>query len=212
MHGILILLCSPGVPEVVSTIPEFCKWWNWQLKMSELGEAPKKAKCSCNGSQNGSTMAWGKARKAPCMSTVMHVAYSGFSVCRGGVHDVNDIQVMCVHYKHFCGFVLWPRSAAMVRPVRPWPYLFLREKNGITQILNYACVMHGMASPSDSSWLRTSELWRSLPRSFFESSSIQFSDERLRLLNFLWSAQIGEGLTCAKCSVILGFNDFKRLH
>ena len=33
-----------------------------------------------------------------------------------------------------------------------------------------------------------------------------------RLLNFLWDAQIGEGLTCAKCSVILGFNDFKRLH
>ena len=30
---------------------------------------------------------------------------------------------------------------AMVRPVRPWPYRFLREKNGVAWILTYACVI-----------------------------------------------------------------------
>ena len=31
--------------------------------------------------------------------------------------------------------------AAMVRPVRPWPYHFLREKNGVAWILTYTCVI-----------------------------------------------------------------------
>ena len=31
--------------------------------------------------------------------------------------------------------------AAKVWPVRPWPYWFLREKNGVAWILTYACVI-----------------------------------------------------------------------
>ena len=31
--------------------------------------------------------------------------------------------------------------AAMVRPVRPWPYRFRGRKNGVAWILTYACVI-----------------------------------------------------------------------
>ena len=31
--------------------------------------------------------------------------------------------------------------AAMVRPVWPWPYRILREKNGVAWILTYTCVI-----------------------------------------------------------------------
>ena len=38
--------------------------------------------------------------------------------------------------------------AAMVRPVRPWPYRFLKEKNGVDWIL--LLMRYRMASPSGS--------------------------------------------------------------
>ena len=47
-----------------------------------------------------------ESKKGALHVPVMHVVYSGFSVSRGDVHDVNDVQVMCVHYKRFCAFVL----------------------------------------------------------------------------------------------------------
>ena len=37
--------------------------------------------------------------------------------------------------------VLTTGPAAMVRPVRLWPYRFLREKNGVAWILTHACVI-----------------------------------------------------------------------
>ena len=40
--------------------------------------------------------------------------------------------------------------AAVVRPVRPWPYQFLRDKNGIVCMDSNLRVRYRMASPSGS--------------------------------------------------------------
>ena len=71
-----------------------------------------------------------------------------------------------------------PGPAAMVRPVRPWPYRFLREKNGVAWIPTYACVIEWPLRAVRRSFgrLRASN--------FFKSSSIQSIDDRIEASKF----------------------------
>ena len=87
--------------------------------------------------------------------------------------------------------------AAMVRPVRPWPYRFFRVKmNGVAWILTYAC---GIESPLRAvhcslECLNYGEVFFGLSK----SSSITSSDERIEasqfsmaILEHVTSTQIG---------------------
>ena len=89
----------------------------------------------------------------------------------------------------------------MVRPVRPWPYRFLREKNGVVWIMRYR-----MTSPSGSPYLGTSKRSSS---DFFKSSNISV-DQRIEASQFSMailqretSSQIGEALTWASCVAVI---------
>ena len=67
----------------------------------------------------------------------------------------------------------------MVRSVRPWPYRFLGEKNCVTWILTYACIIEW---PLRAVCCSLGHL-RGL-RIFFKSSSIHSIDERIEASQF----------------------------
>ena len=65
--------------------------------------------------------------------------------------------------------------AATVRPVRPWPYRFLREKNGVAWILTWLAVENVLSEHFAVAW----DVYK-----IFKSSSIQSSDERIEASQF----------------------------
>ena len=89
--------------------------------------------------------------------------------------------------RRLCGHVLtgkYPTTgpAALVRPVRPWPYRFSREKNGVAWILTYACIIEWPLRVVRRSLGRI----RGLLRTFSSLQASKVSTRELRLLNFLW--------------------------
>ena len=70
----------------------------------------------------------------------------------------------------------------MVRLVQPWPYRFLREKNGVAWILTYACIIEW---PLRAVCHSLGHL-RGLLRTFSGHQVSKVSTRELRLLNFLW--------------------------
>ena len=95
--------------------------------------------------------------------------------------------------------LVWPGPAATVRPVRPWPYWFLREKNGVAWILTYAFIIEWPLRAVR----RSLGCLRVLLRIFSSLHASQVSiDERIEASQFSMailehetSALIGEGLT-----------------
>ena len=106
-----------------------------------------------------------------------------------------------------------PGPAAMIRPVRPWPYRFLR---GVAWILTYACVIEWHLRAVRRSLHGTSKRSSS---DFFKSSSIQSIEERIEASQFSMailsehetSAQIGEGLTWASCVAVISGSSVQSL-
>ena len=92
--------------------------------------------------------------------------------------------------------------AAMVQPVRPWPYRFLREKNCVAWILTYACVIEWPLRAVRRSLGRL----RGLLRTF---SSLQAS--KVSILERETSAQIGEGLTWASSVAVISGSSVQSL-
>ena len=99
----------------------------------------------------------------------------------------------------------------MVRPVRPWPYRFLREKNGVAWILTYACVIEWPLRAVRRSLGRLRGLLRTFSSLQASKVSIEASQFSMAILERETSAQIGEGLTWASCVAVISGSSVQSL-